>query len=80
MSRIGKGLTKADILYYALAYCLRGVKLAVGKRYLKPDLTEEQRYEVAARTIEIMRRRGWAELDEKVADTPNLTGPSRPRD
>jgi hypothetical protein len=72
--RLGRGFTKGDLLYYALAFVLRGVKLRVGARYLKPDLTEEQRYEVSAKAIELLRRQGWKSLDEQAEPGKFLTG------
>jgi hypothetical protein len=71
-------LTKADIIRSSIAFHLRGVKLNVGKRYLKPELTEEQRYEIADKTIKNMREHGgWKELDDELPPAPFLTGPSK---
>ncbi len=71
---VGKGFTRGDILYYALAHCLRGVRLYVGRRHLKPDLTEVQRYQVAAQMVELLRRQGWKELDDHVEPAGGTTG------
>ena len=69
--------TKASVLYAAIAYCLSGIKVAVGKRHLKPDLTEDQRYAIARKVIDELRRSGWKELDDELPPPPFLTGPSK---
>lgn len=70
-------LTKAEIIRGSIAFHLGGVKLYVGRRYLKPDLTEAQRYEVADKTVASLRKAGWSELDDELPMAEGLTGPSR---
>lgn len=43
------------------------MRLQIGKRFVRLNLSEEQRYEVARQTIDELRRYGgWKELDEAV--------------
>lgn len=70
---VGSRITKAITLRGSIAFALRGVKLAVGKRYMKPELTEDQRYEIADKAIDKLRRAGWKELDDEL---PTTTGPT----
>jgi hypothetical protein len=49
--------TRGSVLRFCIAFALSGVKLHVGKRFLKPDLTEEQRYAAADRVIAALRKR-----------------------
>ena len=64
-------ITKAEIMRFEIAIVLRGVRLHVGKRYLKPDLTEAQRYEVADKVVAAMRMRGWKGLDDDLNPGPS---------
>lgn len=70
---VGTRITKALTLRGSIAFALRGVKLAVGGRRLKPELSEDQRYEIADQTVEALRRAGWKELDDEL---PPSTGPT----
>jgi hypothetical protein len=65
--------TRGSVLRFCIAFALRGVRLHVGKRFLKPELNEEQRYAAADRVIATLRERhGYAPwLDEPQPDKSN---------
>ena len=57
--------TKGDLLIYCLAFELSRVRL--DRRKL--DLTEEERYQLAADVVAQMRKRGgWRDLDEPLSE------------
>ena len=70
------GETKGSILWFSIAFALRGVKLHLGKRFLPLKLSEEQRYAIAADTIRELRRYGaYKDLDDPIEPVHSLTGP-----
>ena len=67
--------TRASLLRFSIAFALSNVRLHVGRQFYRLGLTETQRHEVAARTVDELRKRGgWKELDEEIPR------PDRPRD
>jgi len=68
--------TRADTFRYALAFALKNVRLA--RHSL--GLSEEQRYEIADRTIaELTKYGGWPELNDRPELRP-LASAQNPND
>jgi hypothetical protein len=58
------GHTKGDLLRYAIAFALSRVRF----ERRKLELSEDDRYQIAADTVVELRRHGqWKELDDVVA-------------
>jgi len=68
--------TRGQMLRNSIAFCLRGIKLHLGQRFMPLKLTEEQRYDIADKVIEKLNGRSdlW-QLNEPMPEYP--TAPSR---
>jgi hypothetical protein len=68
------GRTNGDVLRDAVVFALRKVKLHIGRRFVRVEVTDQQRYEIGDHVVHELKRRGdpWR-LSEPVPD--NQPGP-----